>query len=62
MNEGEKDYGVTLECELNKKLLKRILTKKSHWNNAEIGCHITMFRYPDKYEPDAHTLLQFLHI
>lgn len=62
VNEGEKDYGVTLECELNKKLLKRILTKKSHWNNAEIGCHILMHRSPDKYEPDAHTLLQFLHI
>ena len=62
VNEGNKDYDVKLECELNKKLLKRILTRKSHWNNAEIGCHITMFRSPDKYEPDAHTLLQFLHI
>jgi UDP-MurNAc hydroxylase len=51
-----------LVCEIDTKLLRRILDHKSHWNNAEIGCHIDFYRSPDFYEPDAHTSLQFLHL
>ena len=29
-----------LECELDLKLLRRILDRKSHWNNAEVGGHV----------------------
>ena len=51
-----------LICSLSPKLLRRILDRKAHWNNAEIGCHIDFFRSPNVYEPDLHTLLQFLHL
>ena len=51
-----------IECSLDLRLLKRILDRKSHWNNAEIGCHIEFNRSPNYYSPDMHTALQFLHL
>ena len=51
-----------IECSLDLRLLKRILDKRSHWNNAEIGCHIELNRSPNYYSPDIHTALQFLHL
>ncbi|MEI8161394.1 MAG: hypothetical protein WCG65_10050, partial [Actinomycetes bacterium] len=56
------NFEQVLICSLNPKLLRRILDRKAHWNNAEIGCHIDFFRNPNVYEPDLHTLLQFLHL
>ena len=52
----------TLLCNLDLRLLRRILDRKSHWNNAEIGAHISFVRTPNTYEPDLHTALQFLHL
>ena len=52
----------TLLCNLDLRLLRRILNRQSHWNNAEIGAHISFFRKPNTYEPDIHTALQFLHL
>ena len=43
------------------RLLKRILKREAHWNNAEIGCHIDFIRVPDTYSPDIHWVLSFLH-
>ena len=51
-----------LECKLDERLLRNILDRRSHWNNAEIGGHISLHRSPNKYEPDLHTGLQFFHI
>lgn len=51
-----------LECWLDERLLRNILDKKAHWNNAEIGAHIRFDRSPNQYEPDLHTGLQFFHI
>ena len=51
-----------IECSLDLRLLRRILDRKSHWNNAEIGCHIELNRSPNYYSPDIHTALQFLHL
>ena len=56
---GYKKY---LLCNLDLRLLSNILHKKSHWNNAEIGAHITFIRQPNIYEPDLHVSLQFLHL
>jgi UDP-MurNAc hydroxylase len=58
---AEKPKG-KIECSLDLRLLKRILDRKSHWNNAEIGCHIEFNRSPNYYSPDVHTALQFLHL
>jgi UDP-MurNAc hydroxylase len=51
-----------LECKLDERLLRNILDRKSHWNNAEIGAHIRLNRSPNTYEPDLHTGLQFFHL
>ena len=51
-----------LKFTLEAKLLLRILKRRAHWNNAEIGCHVDIWRHPNTYEPDAHTFMQFLHI
>ena len=60
--ENEERPNRVLECSLDERLLRRILDKKSHWNNAEIGTHISFFRSPNEYEYDLHTALQFLHL
>ena len=51
-----------LECSLDERLLRRILDKKGHWNNAEIGAHISFYRSPNEYDYDLHTSLQFFHL
>ena len=51
-----------LLCSLDNRLLSRILDKKSHWNNAEIGTHISFKREPNKMDPDVHTMMSFFHI
>ena len=51
-----------LVCSLDNRLLRRILDKKSHWNNAEIGTHISFKRKINKMDPDAHTMMSFFHL
>jgi UDP-MurNAc hydroxylase len=51
-----------IACSLDSRLLRRILDRTSHWNNAEIGCHVEFNRVPNEYHPDLHTALQFLHL
>jgi UDP-MurNAc hydroxylase len=51
-----------LVCRLDPRLLRRILDRRAHWNNAEIGCHINFDRRPNEYDPDLHTILQFVHL
>ncbi len=51
-----------LSCSMDSRLLRRILDRKSHWNNAEIGCHIEFNRTPNYYSPDIHLMLQFFHL
>lgn len=51
-----------MTCSLDERLLRNILDKKSHWNNAEIGAHISFIRIPNEYDPDLHMGLQFLHL
>ena len=60
----ETDMNATprLACSLDPRLLRRILDRVSHWNNAEISCHVEFNRVPNEYQPDLHTALQFLHL
>ena len=62
IHSGDPAFGVSLNFYLDERLLKRILDRRSHWNNAEIGCHIEIDRQPNTYEIDAHTMMQFFHI
>ena len=57
-----KDSDRYLYCDMDPRLLRRILDRKSHWNNAEIGCHINFIRTPNKMDPDVHKALCFLHL
>lgn len=50
-----------LKCAIPDQLLSDILTRKAHWNNAEIGCLIRFNRVPNVYLPDVHTLMSFFH-
>lgn len=51
-----------ISCSMDLRLLERILLKKEHWNNAEIGCHINFSRRPNRYSFDAHQMMSFFHI
>jgi UDP-MurNAc hydroxylase len=48
--------------QMDPRLLKRILERRAHWNNAEGGCHVDYIRRPDIYHPDMHTLLSFFQL
>ena len=61
INNGDTNFGVNMDFYIDERLLMRILDKKAHWNNAEIGCHIEIDRNPNVYEVDAHTMMQFFH-
>jgi UDP-MurNAc hydroxylase len=45
------------------RLLKKLLLgpKFAHWNNAEIGSHITFYRKPNTFERDVYALMCFFH-
>lgn len=45
---------------LDYSLLRMILDRKAHWNNAEIGSHLTFFRDPERYEVGVFRFLSFL--
>ena len=53
---------LNLECKLDLRLLRRILDKKAHWNNAEVGAHIDFKRNPNKADIDAHVCMSFFHL
>jgi UDP-MurNAc hydroxylase len=45
------------------KLLSLLLRgpRYAHWNNAEIGCHVTFHRQPDLYERGIHYCMNYFH-
>ena len=57
-----RDQTRSLVCEMDIRLLRRILDRKFHWNNAESGTHINFIRTPNKMDRDLHTSLAFFHL
>ncbi len=51
-----------LRCHMSPDLLRRILTRETHWNNAELAGDIEFDRRPNVYLPDVHTLMSFFHV
>ena len=47
---------------IDKRLLHGLLTKKFHWNNAEIGSHFAFYRVPASYDQRVYDFLNFLHV
>lgn len=50
-----------VHIKLDPRLLNLILDKKAHWNNAEIGSHLSFDRRPDIYERGIYNFLSYLH-
>lgn len=50
-----------LHITLDPRLLNLILDKKAHWNNADIGSHLTFYRIPDIYERGIYYFLSYFH-
>ena len=57
------NFSKYLYLSLDVKLLYKILqnSKKAHWNNAEIGCHIMWKRVPNEYDRSLMYCLNFFH-
>ena len=47
---------------LDATLLDLILHRKAHWNNAEIGSHLTYYRKPDAFVRNVYGALIYLHV
>ena len=47
---------------IDSRLLHGLLTKKYHWNNAEVGSHFEFYRDNDVYDHRVYDFLNFLHI
>lgn len=47
---------------MDNRILKRILERRGHWNNFEVGCHIDMERNPNVYDPDLVNAMCFFHV
>lgn len=50
------------EIFIDSRLLKGLLSRDSHWNNAEIGSHFEIRRSPEVYDRRIYNLLNFLHV
>lgn len=50
-----------LRIKLDYRLLIRILDRKAHWNNAEIGSHLSFFRDPNIYHRSIHLFMSYFH-
>lgn len=49
-----------LRISVDYRLMVRILERKAHWNNAEIGSHLRFYRRPNEFDRMIHYLLSYL--
>lgn len=49
-----------LKISVDYPLMVRILNRKAHWNNAEIGSHLRYYRQPNEFQRTIHFLLSYL--
>lgn len=49
-----------LSIHVDPRLMNRILERKAHWNNAEIGSHLRYDRSPNEFQRTIHFLLSYL--
>lgn len=50
-----------LKLTLEYSLLKMILNRQAHWNNAELGGFITYYRKPNTFDRAVHHVISYLH-
>ena len=51
-----------LKIRIDPRLFLRILHRKAHWNNAEIGSHLFFERRPNEFNRNLHFLMSFFHV
>ena len=53
-----------IKLKIDSRLFARILKgpKYAHWNNAEIGSHISYYRSPNIFDRNLHLSLCYFHI
>lgn len=51
----------SLQITLDARLFLRLLTRRAHWNQAEVGSHLTYHRTPDTYERTPYHMLCYFH-
>ena len=59
---GKPPEDMRLKVFMDPRLINRILTRKSHWNNVETGFHMNFHRKPNFYDPDLHVIMSFFHL
>ncbi len=59
-----KNCNLFVRLSLDNRLLFKLLNgpRYAHWNNAEVGSHLSFNRYPDIFERGLYHCLYFLHI
>jgi len=55
-------YSPRSEIYIDLKYLFGLLHKTYHWNNAEVGSHVMVRRYPDEFNRFVQIFLNYLHI
>lgn len=51
-----------IKFEVDERLLFLVVSGGIDWNNAEVGSHIKIDRFPDIYNPTAHTLMSYFSL
>ena len=50
-----------VKISLSSKALSSTLLRKTHWNNLEIGSHLSFYRSKNEYVRGLHYFLNFFH-
>lgn len=59
---GPVEASPRIELDVDARHLYGLLTRLYHWNNAEIGSHISVKRTPDVFRRDLHAWLNGFHV
>lgn len=51
-----------IACHMSHGMLQKVVHKKYHWNDAELGMHIEFTRRPNVFSNDFHNLMSFFHV
>lgn len=54
--------GSYIEFTMDNRALRGVLNRYYHWNNLEVGCHIDIKRWPNKYDPDLVNAMCFFYV
>lgn len=62
IKESIDDYSPRSEISIDPRYLFGLLLKTYHWNNAEVGSHMMVRRYPDQFDRNVQLFINYLWI